>query len=536
VLCATLRAFYHPKQAAYYRSKHKRRATRKTRRSGATAGGCRELIARAVEHPRFRAVYITTTRIEAKARAWINDTQSGFVDILRQHGEPIDEGGVEALNMAGVRVDIREGDLALVFSNGSLIELFGADDEGAINKLRGRTKHVWWIDEAQDFLWLERLYKAVISAGSTDFAGEVWLTGTPGRDCAGFFYEVTRGDDDAVKGWEVHEIAVIDNPFFAKVLWQDGEWFVVGRAGIDEPLGPFSSEAEAEAEAVKLRWERTAGEAIKENGWSDDDPDLLREWYARWVKEDARFVYELHKVDERALIYAPMRLGEDGFPDITAALLDLPSWAKGRTYMLGLGADLGTTRAFAWSLWGWSLADPYLWEIATWKRTGLDYDEMVVALQRVADQATVGLWVADAGGGGKPAVKGWSRKWVDRYRIPIVEAEKPNKRIAIKQFNADIRKLSLRMRGGSPLLAEWKVHRWAPLRGAEVDGGGGAVEDPRTHRDCSDAALYIHRHSYHHRYRPEPEKTLPGTPKWMLQEESDLLDGSQEEFRPYGYG
>src|SRR5262245_65671747 len=30
-----------------------------------------------------------------------------------------------------------------------------------------------------------------------------------------------------------------------------------------------------------------------------------------------------------------------------------------------------TTRAFAWSLWGWSLQDPCLYEVASWKKAGL---------------------------------------------------------------------------------------------------------------------------------------------------------------------
>lgn len=542
-LAAELRGFYYPKQRAFFRSRHKRKATNKTRRSGATAGGCRELIARAIETPRFRAVYLTTTRVDAERRAWSNDTQSGLVDILRQYGKRVDEGGIETLDMAGVRVEVRSGDLALVFSNGSLIELFGADHEEAINRLRGLTKHVWWIDEAQDFTWLERLYKAVISAGSTDFEGEVWLTGTPGRDCAGMFYEITRDDGEPpLAGWEVHRIAVVDNPFFGRVMWESGQWWVLdnmyGVPGEDDSahrFGPFATEAMAEEHAIKVRWERTAGAAIRENSWDEDDPDLLREWYARWVHEDARFVYAAHSVPEHELCYAPQRFGDDGFPDVRTALLDLPEWTRGREYFLGLGADLGTTRAFAWSLVGWSLQDPCLYEVASWKRAGLDYDEMAAVLRAVADQAVIGLWVADAGGGGKPAVKGWSKKWVDRYNLPILEAAKPNKALAIKQFNNDIRGRLWKMRVGSPLLAEWKVHRWLPLRAASSDMPGGQVEDPRTHRDCSDAALYIHRESYHHRYRPEPTKCLPNTPEWVLQEEAELESAATEEFAPYGY-
>jgi len=532
-LCAKLRTFYYPKQSLFFRSKHKRRATNKTRRSGATAGGCRELVARALETPRFRAVYVTTTRIEAKARAWINDTESGFVDIVRKYGTQLEQSGVEKYDMAGVTVSVRDGDLALVFSNGSLIELFGADDEGAINKLRGRTKHVWWIDEAQDFTWLERLYKAVISAGSTDFAGEVWLTGTPSKDCVGMFYEITRDDKEArLPGWEVHRIAVVDNPFFGCVVWKDGQWFVVDN--LANETGPYPDEAAAEAAAVEIRWERTAGAAIEENKWDENDPDLLREWYARWVKEDARYVYALHAVKEHDIVYAPQRFADDGFPDMRAALADLPGAAELRQYFTALGADLGTRDDFAFVVWAWSLKDPILYELASWKRKGLDYDEMAQYLHAVRAQLNLSLIVADAGGGGKPAVMGWSKRWVDRYQIPITEAKKSPgyKPIAIKQMNNDIRRGLIRLRRDSPLMCEWRVHRWAPLRTAE----GKEVEDPKTPNHCADGALYSHMDSYHHRYRPEPAKIIPGTPEWVIREERELEESNCEQGDPYdGY-
>lgn len=548
-LTAQIRGFYYPKQRAFLRSKARRRATKKTRRSGATSGGCRELVARAIETPRFRAVYITETRKQAAARAWRNDTQTGLVDVIEQVGKRLDTAGVPSFDLAGVTVEVRGGDLALVFSNGSLVELFGADDERAIMDLRGRAKHVYWVDEAQDFRWLERLYKAVVTPGMADHGGECWLTGTPGVDLAGLFYDVTRDDGEETAGWEIHHLTVQDNPFFGRVVWEAGGlWFVEDNLydapGSDQSThpwtgeiaagahrwGPFRDEAEATEIAIKVRWERGAGESIRENAWDEDDPDLLREWYARWVKEGSRLVYAAHSRAEHELCYAPMRLGEDGFPDIKLSLLDLPGWREEREYLLGVGADLGTTRAFAWTMVAWSLVDPVLYEVASWKKAGLDYDEMAAVLRSIQAQARVGLWVADAGGGGKAAVKGWSRQWMDRYQLPILEAQKPNKIIAQRQLNTDIKRGHFRARHGSPLVAEWKVHRWLPMRNAD----GKLVEDPATHRDCSDGALYIHRESYHHRWRPPVETPVTGTSEWVKREETELFDAAQSPHEAYG--
>lgn len=543
-----IRAFYHPKQRAYFRSRARRRATKKTRRSGATAGGCRELVARALEIPRFRAVYITDTRVNAEARAWRNDTHSGFADVVERYGAQLKGAGVPRFDMGSVVVEIRDGDLELRFSNGSKIELYGANDEGKIMDLRGLAKHVYWVDEAQDVRWLERMYKAVITGGMNDFGAECWITGTPGVDLAGLFYEVTRDDGEQVQGWEVHHLVVTDNPFFGRVVWELGQWFVEDNL-FDAPeadrtthawtgtiaaeahrWGPFRDESEATEAAIRVRWERGAAQTIRDNGWDEEDPDVLREWKAMWVKEGARLVYAFHSRTDHELCYAPMRLGEDGFPDIKASLLDLPEWRTGRQYLLGVGSDLGTTRAFAWTMVAWSMLDPILYEVASWKKAGLDYDEMADVLRAVQAQARVGLWVADAGGGGKPAVKGWSKKWLERYQLPILEAEKPNKLIAQRQMNTDIRKGHFLFRRGSPLLTEGKVHRWLSVRNAD----GKLIEDPATHRDNLDGCLYIHRESYHHRWRPAPPKVVTGTPEWVTREESELLAAAQESYGPYG--
>lgn len=513
-LVALVRAWFYPKQREFFRSPAKRRATKKTRRSGATAGGCRELIARSIERPGHRATYITGTLKDARKRAWENDTKSGFVDVIRLIGKRLKAPGVESYDLAGVVASIRKAEMVIDFSNGSQIDVFGADQAGMADRLRGIAKHVFWIDEAQYLMGLAELYKSVIVPAS-DFGVECWVTGTPGRDCVGMFYDVTCDEGDPLPGWEVHRVAAIDNPFFGRVVWRDAQWFVVDN--LAQEAGPYATETEAEAEAIKIRWERSAGEAIRENGWAEDDPDLLREFYARWVKEDARYVYALHARPEHEITYAPVRLAVDGFPDVHAAMRDLPGYVDKRTYFTALGADLGTRAAFAFVVWAWSLHDPILYEVCSWKRPGLDYDEMASHLHAIRSQVNLSLITADAGGGGKPAVMGWSKRWVDRYRLPIIEAHKSNKRIAQNQMNNDIRKGLILFRTDSVLMKEGRVHRWKPLRSED----GKEIEDSTPH-DALDSGLYGHRESFHHRFREPAPKILPGSPEWMLKEEREM--------------
>lgn len=499
-----LRAIFYDKQRQFFRSPHKRKATKKTRRAGATTGGCSELLARAITleghkaEQGFRASIGHSTRVEAKARAWRNDTKSGIVDVLTQHGKQVLDAQIESYVLGGITVEVREAELALNFSNGSRIDLFGCDSESDLGKLRSNAKHVVWIDEAQDPRWvalLTSLYRGTI-VGMADYRVETWITGTPGKDPAGMFFDITRDDAPGIPGWEVHAMSVVDNPFFG--------------ATPDE------------------RWAETAERALIENGWTVEDPDFQREWMARWVMSDARFVYAANSVPIHSLLYAPERFRGDGFPDLRAAMADLPGYRDGRDYFLGMGNDLGV---YAFSVRAWSLQDPILYEVASYKMRGLDYDDMFAIIVAVRETLGIGLTVGDAGGGGKQAVMGWSKKLVERYGVPLIEAKKTNKHTAQDQYNNDLRKGFLKYRGTpekpSPLLQELLTHRWAPVKSSE----GKLVESKDTDNHCCDADLYIHRESYHHRFR-EPEAPPPGvgTPEYLAREERELEEEMDAEY------
>jgi hypothetical protein len=501
-MAAHLREFFYGKQRDFFRSLAKRKTTTKTRRAGVTTGGCHELVARALTlegyraDQGFRAVIIHNTKLEARSRAWKTDTKNGLADIVARYGTFIEGRSVDTYLLGGEEVEVRETELALNFSNGSRIELMGADSEADLGKLRGLAKHVFWIDEAQDPRFveiLESFYNGTIVPAMADFRAEVWITGTPGKDLAGFFYEITRDDGQRRTGWEVFKLSVVDNPYFG-----------------DTP---------------EERWAETALKALIENGWTEDDPDFQREWLAVWVKTDARFVYAVHVVPDHELFYADHRVGSDGLPDITAALLDLPGMLEDppRDYFFAFANDLGTRDDYAYVLDAWSLVDENLYEVASFKKPGLDYDDMFEIMIGVRERVHIGMVIADAGGGGKPAVLGWSKKWAARYQLPIIEAAKTNKEVAIKQWNTDIRRRRYKMRRGSPLITEMRVHRWSPKRSAK----GQQVEDPNTPNHCSDAGLYAHRESYHHRFRREDLPPPPGSAEWTAREEAELEDAAE---------
>lgn len=468
-----LRSIYHQKQRAFYRpaprGERRFRATRKTRRAGATSGGCREFLARALEIEGFRATYATTTRQEAIDRAWRNDSKSGFIDILDKVGEPVKHPTLLAYSLGGLTVEVRESDLKLEFSNGSQIEMFGGDNIRRHRAKRGNAKHVFWVDECQDFPFLEEFFNAVILSTLQDVQGEAWLTGTPGVDCVGMFYEITR--DDAEDGgeassWEVHTIAQVDNPLFGRVVEQGSRWNVVDNLG--GVTGPFGTEAEAEAEAIKVRWRQTVGDAMAVKGWKGNEPDLRREYYGEWVKEDQRLVYPVHTkgID---LLFAPQRLKPnplvgthprfDGHPDWydhNAALADLPRARRGHPpheWLFGIGVDFGyNPDPFALVLLAFCHTIPDVYEMFSWKCTKVHTDDQGLYMKLLYDcDDGIVSFVGDPAG-----KQDDFEVWRTRMNLPIEEANKRGKNTLEEFLADDIRRGRFHLRDGSPLHSEMR--------------------------------------------------------------------------------
>ena len=344
-----------------------------------------------------------------------------------------------------------------------------------------------------------------------DYGGRLRLTGTPVRNMTGLFYSVTRNDAKARRGWRTHRWNLLDNPFFGATRDARMQRGMVGLAkllGGDETPLPL------------------------------DSPIMQREGFGQWTHEDAAYVYAVHRCDRQALCFAPARvqrgavrltsLGEGGgpfelhrLPDIGAALADLPGWGQDE-YFLSLGADIGySPDPFAFVLWAWSpRRGSTLFEVASWRQTHLDSNQQAAVLRWVCDQVPVGIIVADASNPARPAVAGWSKGWQDRYGIPIQEARKADKYGAIDTFNADMAAGAVRLREDGLLLDEMSVLQWSSI----VSASGRLVEDPTQPNDCCDAGLYAHRHSYHHRFRKEPDKPEPGSVEALSAEEASIED------------
>jgi hypothetical protein len=483
------------------------------RRIGKTRAGVRAFVRDLLRIPGGRQLYINSTSAEAERIAWWGNRSDGFEPLLNQLG--LVENG---------RVKLDRGDLTISCPElDSWIYLRGADDEPKLRRALGGAYHrVWW-DEAQKIpSKLAPSIQEVFMPALLDFRGKFTMTGTAVRQMAGLFYEASRPDlERRAPGWSVHHSNLLENPYWGRAK---GRYVVWGAR--DEMVSGPHTPGEMPAAVAGARWKMGMESLQALLGGPMvapmDAPMMQREGFGQWVREDAAFVYHVHKVPQGSLFYAPPRYREDGFPDILRALGDLPwDWREG---LFALGADLGYyPDPFAFVLWGWHAHDKRLYEVASWKKTHLDANQQAAVLHAVRAIVALAITVVDAGGPAKGTAVGWSKEWVERYQLPIVEAEKQHKHTAIEMVNGDIVTGGIALRDGGVLYEEMAQLQWLTKI---VDARGKMVEDPTMQNHACDGGLYGHRHSYQYRWRPDSKPPEPGSLTAHLREEQMLEDST----------
>lgn len=471
-----------------------------TRRSGKSRTFIRKMIKVAAATEHARVFYFNETRAEAERIAWRGNGRDGLLTLNQRYklgGRP------------------KDSTLELFFPNGGIIECIGADDLRAVNKARGVASHLVVIDESQKAPHLDALVEDAVGPGMMDYGGQIILAGTPSENLSGLFYEVTNNEDPR-PGWSRHHLNVLSNPFFG--------------------------------ETPEIRFKRTVEAYCKMHGLPLEHPKVQREWFGRWVKEDANFTYAVHAVPEHKLCYAeprwliPPRIATEGKlkglplggePDILRSLEDLP---PGPRWNFTLFVDLGYfPDPFAYTLYAWSWEWQELLEVASFQDVRLDDDDQFAIMSKIQGLVPLSLVGGDIGGAATPMGKGWAKRWNERYGFALIEAEKPRKYEHIQLFNTDLRKGRIRLRRGSPLHVQMQRVKWLPRTNAK----GKLEEDPAIPNDVTDTGLYGHRHTFQFlatRYEPKPKA---GTPEYYdrlerQMEEEALAELEREETSYYG--
>ncbi len=351
----------------------------------------------------------------------------------------------------GLKCKMNEVELSFRFENEAEIRLVGADKDKEIQKKRGDSSLAEIVLESQNFgLLLEPLVEDVIRPSLIDLRGTVYLEGTPGPICAGYWFDITGGNDTgevwqslgpkSVSMFEVHRWTMLDNPFI-----------------------PHAREEMAAIKAMK--------------GWADDNPTYLREWLGRWVNDLGSLYYSFD------LLRNTYRTDE------------VQPWGPGWTHVLGW--DLGAIDDMALVIWGWHEDDPTLYEVFSWKKSGARSNEVLAVIEQQEKEKRLNLVkkVADTQGGGKMYVD----EVMSRTQHRFTPAQKANKYDHVRLMNDDLLTGRVKVRMGSPLQEEliglMRDPDYDPRHPDYKDKN--PTEDPSCPNHCTDAALYSYREAWH---------------------------------------
>lgn len=350
----------------------------------------------------------------------------------------------------GINAKLHETELTIKFDNGSEIRLLGADKDKEVQKKRGDKTWMEIVLEAQGFgPYLKSLVEDVAEPCLFDLKGTFCLEGTPGPVCAGYWHDVTGRDnvssrwqsvgssDGIGTGWSVHRWSVLDNPFL-----------------------PHAAEELAELK--------------KKRRWGDEHPTYVREWTGRWVNDIGALFYKFNPTRNVHNIEQP--------------------WGPGWTHVLGW--DLGFRDDMALVAWGWHPDHPgELYEAYSWKKPGALDDEVMEQVTRLEGLGFNFIeMVADTGGGGRMYVEAVARRFGRSFNA----AKKTEKYEHVRLLNDDLLTGHIKLRPGSPLLAEMVQLPTDPDWPDPTKPEAPPTEDPRFPNHCCDAGLYAFRAAWHY--------------------------------------
>jgi phage terminase large subunit len=326
-----------------------------SRRSGKTVSCAADLVNTCLNFPGVNCAYITITRGTAKRIIW-----KDLISIIKKFD---------------LKVQIDKQDLTFTFSNGSVLYISGADDEGEIEKYRGMKFKKVYIDEVQSFRsYIAELVNDVIVPSLYDLDGSLVLIGTPGPVPAGFFYDITQNKD-----WSHHHWTIYDNPF---IKVQSGK----------DPV-------------------QIVEQANKVRGIDETHPTHMRENMGLWVK------------DENALVF---QVSEQR--NITK---DIPN--QDMTYIMGV--DIGWSDADAIAVLGYNSTDKNVYLVEEYVQSKQNISQLVSEITYFKDKYNPVRMVMDAGALGKKI----QEEIRQRHGIHMEAAEKHRKIEFIELLNDDLR-------------------------------------------------------------------------------------------------
>lgn len=375
---APLMRLMSPLQRQFIEDPSRFKIARCSRRAGKSYGIAGYLIKTCIEHPNSPTLYLGLTRDSAKEAVW-----SILIDLL---------------TTLGIAHEARPSSLRITFSNGSFIQLFGADVPNAAARLRGRKFRLIAVDETGFYSAVDSLMPVLLPTLS-DYSGSLVMASSPGIMLSGFFYEADVGD--MADQWSHYHWTMFDNPIF---------------------MGPatdpkFSSRAEQELDTVcRLLF-----------GGNRNHPAFIREYLGQWVRDGSSLVYPY---DQKNLV---------------------DRWYVIPREEYAIGVDLGVSSNSAISVVKYSQYAREVQLVDQWEQAGMLVDDFADKLMEFMEHYKTQIIVADTGGLGAAVVQELRR----RYHLPIKAAEKIDKAFFQRVFANDLLSGFIKVTRDLHILREW---------------------------------------------------------------------------------
>lgn len=431
-----------------------------TRRAAKTFTWGLEAIYDSFTHPGAKYLFLGLVRQEAKRIFW--------TDVLKAINERYRLG-----------MTFNESELTASMPNGAVIFIGAADaNEQEMRKLFGQKYRKVGVDEAQEWTHtdLHALVYEVLKPACADRRGSITLMGTPGRFLKSFFRQLTpvsvvagiAGAKGTFPGWSLH-------------CWDTS-----------------ANTSVIDGKRMCDNWAAEIAELRATHPGIEETPSFRRNYQGEWVVQDDLLVYR----------YQP------GRNDFTA----LPAPRKGRLHYV-LGIDLGWSDASAFVLSAYHDFDPCLYELETFKRSGMDLTDVARKVKEYGKRFDIDANVID--GANKQAVM----ELMQRHDLSLICADKTGKADFIELMNAEytMGRIKLNPKTCADLVAEYGGLVWN-------DKSEKREEHPACENHLADAALYAWRHCYQYLSKPlKPLPPKPGTPDYLAVLSQRLAEEAQRE-------
>lgn len=472
------------------------------RRAGKTEGVGTALVAQLVAEDGYTIVQLTQHLPLPTQQWWDRKGTTSALDLLRENG---------LLEHATIRRAM--GHIkSITFPWGSALNIIVIANESDIQKIRGLTAHVFWIDEAQDVSLLGAALPSGVLPQLADFGGRVILSGTPGHDRESYFGRVAQG---VIEDYGQASVWSWQNPAFGATA--EERWHTI----VDRAIKPGRERyrlspdalgrirAMTPADIQQLRSARVSRGAEKQRGTAQTSPlankpqhltapqelsefahslddVLLREQFGLWAGDSARQVFQWSRLTSgnRYWCRASAMYGAE-LPLATtlaerAKLLPTIPYAAGAAphkWVASIGVDIGYKPDPA-AVVVWLRADtcPHLYEL--WSEIHYEReDSWLLArvgqlIEEIEELGSIEISriVADMGGDRAGTRKEWGLQLARRVRreLPIVLPLKHDKPAQIRALNLDLENDLLQVVEGSPLDIEGRYLRYRPAD-ADID-------------------------------------------------------------------